>query len=532
MTLEIPMETVQEPIVDAPWIEPLIAMPDAKIPSRHSELQALFSPREQSLLAQFKRVLELYDGDKHLRAAFEANELSEEQQEFLRSVGVHIPWSELSKMWSDPEVGREIGGLLRGTHTFDELSDATRATMQSSELLSLYARFNFFKAKMVEVGHERSHSMQTPQPSFNAWRRRRIAACNSELGRFGEQIDHPVIAIELNVGCSVGCYFCAFDAKRLTQTFDYDNPEHLAMFRATASHLTDLFGPYAGSCLLYWSTEPHDNPHYIEFLKEYEAITGSVLCTSTARWNEDWIRGLIDFYRPTGSPWPRISVLSRKIMHRLFDQFTPEEFRDVWVLAQQKDNDDLRTKVPGGRDKMLKNLKTFKDRRDYAEDQPLEEPVVQGSISCVSGFLINLLEGTVHLISPCFTSEKYPYGYRTFAQASFENDEELNAAMRHMIERHMPEQPYDAMPMAFRDDLDYRPKDDGFTLVSPHHIHRFHGSPVLKPLGELIQRGDLTCGEVNQRLFEDHGLNPMLSLAMIKNLFDQGFLDEVGVEIP
>ena len=111
------------------------------------------------------------------------------------------------------------------------------------------------------------------------------------------------------------------------------------------------------------------------------------------------------------------------MMYRLYRQFTPDEFRDVGMLMQQKDSEEHRVKVPGGREKMLARLDGYGDLRDKDADDEGDTFVPQGSIACVSGFLINLVERTLKLISPCYTTREYPYGYRVFAEASFALDD-------------------------------------------------------------------------------------------------------------
>jgi radical SAM family RiPP maturation amino acid epimerase len=510
----------------------LTSLPGGKLPTRYAELMALFSPEERSMLAQFKRFCELYEGDKYFRAGVKRGHLEPEQQKFLRKVGVTFSLDEVATLWEDSEAGRELTAAICGSIPFSDLSAETRAVVDRSPVLQPFARFNAIKALMCGASGRVAHNLPTLSPEYNAWRLRRIAATKSELGSYGRNIDHPVLAIELCVGCSVGCYFCAFDAPRLSRVFDYEVPENRELFRGVAGSLSRLLGNAAGHGLLYWSTEPHDNPHYIDFMKDYKEVTGVAVCTSTARWNEDWIRNLIKFYRAEAEPWPRISVLSRKIMHRLFEQFTPDEFRDVWLLPQQKDGEEARKKVPGGRAKMMKILVESKDQRDYAENEVPDEEVLQGSIACVSGILVNMIERTIQLISPCYTTEKYRYGYRVFSKASFETVEDFDREIRNIFTRKMLVAPYGTMPMRFRDDLEYRPKDNGFVVVSPNHVHRFEGSELLKHLGDLIANGDLDYRQLNKRLLVDHGLNPMEVSAAIKRLFDRGFLDEVDVENP
>ena len=61
---------------------------------------------------------------------------------------------------------------------------------------------------------------------------------------YGENIDHPMFAIELGVGCTVGCSFCAFDAKKLEVNYDYNIPENRDLFisaQVTTKSLGKIF---------------------------------------------------------------------------------------------------------------------------------------------------------------------------------------------------------------------------------------------------------------------------------------------------
>ena len=292
-----------------------------------------------------------------------------------------------------------------------------------------------------------------------------------------------------------------------------------------------MLGSAAGHGFLYWSTEPNDNPHYIDFMAEFERITGSTVCTATARTDEDWVRNLIKFYRRGPVPWPRFSVLSRSIMYRMYKKFTPDDFRDVGMLMQQKDSEEERAKVPGGRDKMIAELDSYEDLRDLdVEERPKDLDVPQGSIACISGFLVNVIERTLKLTSPCFTTQEYRYGYRVFAETTFEDADDFKRVLLEMIDRKMVLAPFRQMMMRFRDDLRYRARDDGFLLVSRNQVHKMRGNDAFPMLGELIHGGDLTYGELTDRLVDDYRCNPMVVSAAIKSLFDNGFLDELSID--
>jgi radical SAM family RiPP maturation amino acid epimerase len=489
-----------------------------------------------ALIVQLKRFFECVYGDQEFRESANTGQFTPEQLDYLRDVGVTFDVDEVSLLWKEKGASTLVLETLNLVMSSDELPEGMLKELKTYPLLYLWARFSWLKGNMYRQ-HNRAvpnASVHSKNAKFFAWRQRRIEATKSELGSYGYTIDHPTLALELAVGCSVGCYFCAFDAPKLQKVFDYSVPENRELFRDVARSLANIMGAHAaGHALLYWSTEPHDNPNYIDFMKEYKDITGHTVCTSTARFNEEWIRNLIAFYRPVSLPWPRISVLSKKVMQRLHKQFTPDEFRDVNLLMQQADSEVFREKVPGGREKMLKRLDDVKDLRVLEEGQESENSAPQGSIACVSGFLINLIDKTIKLTSPCYTTPQYPYGYRIFDAATFETASDFDRVLREMIERKMSLAPYASMPMRFRDDLRYKPQEDGFDLVSPFQRHHYKGqNGIWSVLGELIARGDLTYKQVCDRSLDEYLCNPMIVSVMIKNLFNSGVLDELEVSCP
>ena len=506
-----------------------------QIPADYADLYSRFTAEEMSYIVQLKRFFECVTGDQSFRKSVAIGQFTSEQLAYLREVGVTFDIEELAILWTAKGEGGPIVNSLQDMFSLEHLSAELHQELKRYPLMSLWGRFNLLKNSM-----HRRHNQSIPtdymssiSPEFTAWRRRRIAATKNELGSFGYILDHPTLAIELAVGCSVGCYFCAFGAPKLQQVFDYNVLENRKLFRTIASGLTEIIGARpAGHALLYWSTEPHDNPHYIDFMKTYQAITGVPVCTSTARFDEEWILSLIRFYRPHSLPWPRISVLSKKVMQRLHRQFTPDMLRDVTLLMQQRDSEELREKVPGGRPKMLQRLDSIQDLRTMEEGNEAENSAPQGSIACVSGFLINIIDKTIKLTSPCYTTPQYPYGYRVYDEATFETGQDFVHELQRMIARKMAVAPYPDMPLQFRDDFLYQPKPHGFDLVSPFQRQHFQDNPVWRPLGDILAQGDLTYQQTCNKLLEIHQCNPILVAVMIKNLFDRGFLNELDINCP
>lgn len=166
--------------------------------------------------------------------------------------------------------------------------------------------------------------------------------------------------------------------------------------------------------------------------------------------------------------------------------------------------------------------------RDRAEGHYLDEVVPQGSIACVSGFLTNLVNQTIQVVSPCYTSQRYPYGYRVFDATTYSGPADYGRAMLDLMARNMPAAPPPQRRARFRDDLAYRPVEDGFDLVSPNQIHHFRGKESYAPIGEMLAEGNLNYQELYDAAMSKHAINPMIAVGLVQKMFDEGFLDELN----
>jgi radical SAM family RiPP maturation amino acid epimerase len=474
-----------------------------------------FSEEETAQIVMLKRFFEWVQGDKDFADAFEKGKFSDAQRERLRKIGVTFDVQELALFWLDDELNSE--SLKMGRDENYRIPDSLEAKLKDFPLVNLW--LNYMNRKSNRYREVRREVFRVPEcPPFDAWRWRRVLAARSELGHFGHVIDYPILAFELSEGCSVGCWFCAFSTQKLTRVLDYETEG--GFFREVAEACVSLFGREAAAMALpYYGTEPHDNPHYLDFLKDYKKITGYATCTSTAvPLDAKWLRPLIEFYREENQPWPRLSVLTKDMMYKIHDTYTPDELRDVEMLMQMREH--KREKVTGGR--ILAEHKGMREREAGAYT---EEIVPQGSIACVSGFLINMLRRDIQLVSPCYTTERWKYGYRVYDRAEFKDARDFPEVMRGLIERNMPPRPPVGATARFRDDLLYKPTEDGFDLVSPNQVHHFTGKDVLGGLGELVAQGNLTYAQLDDKLAG--GANPLLAGMALNSLFEGGFLDEL-----
>ncbi len=478
-----------------------------------------FSAKELASIAQLKRFFECFDGDPLFREALQKGRFSEEQLKWINHIGISFSLREVGLLLDKPHLREQYFKLINSVYQnrfviAPELAEA----LKDYPLLALWVKFTAKRLSYKKI--EYKQNLELKNRAFSAWRKRRIAAVNSELGIYGHHISHPVISFELAAGCSVQCWFCSFKADKLSKTLNYSRDSDY--FRATSRHLVNIFGQEgAGKALPYHATEPYDTPGYIDFIKDYTRISGSAPCTSTAvTSNKQWVESLVGFYRPLLLPMPRLSVLSVAALKKIHENHSPEQLRDVELLMQMKESDNL--KVAGGRIYGEK-----KDLRRRKKEDYLKSVIPQGSVECVSGFVINLVEKEIRLISPCYASKKWPLGYRIFDQACFNDENDFSQVMVKMIEANMPVDPPETMPFKLRDDLVLTKEEAGFSLVSPFQVYRFLNRPVFKALAEVLQKPPQTYGETAEIITGQFGQDFFETHTLLRQLFDGGFLAEM-----
>ena len=478
-----------------------------------------FTEDELKKLAQIKRFFERVQCDAELMQAINQDCVRHEQTARLKEIGVMFELSELPLDMGNQQ--NMMLYLLAASRDLEErLDDDVKRAVSRYPLLRLWGKYLAFICQR-RLGESKIPGESLSAP-FDAWRKRRVAAVKSELGFFGTQIDHPAFAYELSEGCSVGCWFCSFAPPKLASILDYNAGRDETL--RIVEHCINIFGrETAGSALPYYRTEPHDNPGYINFLRDFENLSGEVLCTSTAVCGDiDWIRELINYYHREDIRyrWPRLSILSLDMMDKVHDAFTPWELLETELLVQVKSS--LRPKVTGGR--ILAEHNGLRDKEDLS-DKNIIGLIPQGSIACVSGFNINLVSRTVMLFSPCYASGEWPFGFRVFATEKYAAPEDFPVVINKMIEKYMPMSPQKDKLVKFRDDIVFRPTEEGFDLASPNQLHHFKGKNRCGPLGELIAGGKHIFAELTEILREQVG--PFTTRMVIQQLFDEGFLDEV-----
>lgn len=352
-------------------------------------------------------------------------------------------------------------------------------------------------------------------PAFAAWRRRTIARVKGSLApQIETEIVHAAAAFEIAAGCSVGCGFCALGAGKLTAVSRYDQAT-ARLWDGLLAALEDTIGPAAGTAFAYWATEPYDTPDYPAFLDAFADRFGHVPPTTTARGTDDiaLTRRLVDQIRERGGGPFRISILTTKQLRRLHASIPLEDLPFVATAIQTRGAATYR--IVAGR--------TLAEGRAPAQDTPGGE----GTIACITGFLVNLPERRVQLISPCVADRQRPNGYRIHDERHFDDADDFADALAGMVARAMPVTLGGSAEARLRPGLAVD-ADDPLQLGDRHARYRLADTAVMRALVPLLARGG-TCAEAERALVAD-GHFPFAVKTTLQELFDHGLLaDDLDV---
>jgi radical SAM family RiPP maturation amino acid epimerase len=376
-------------------------------------------------------------------------------------------------------------------------------------------------------------------PRFRAWRERQIARSYSELGRsVADELDFGTANYELSQGCSVGCWFCGLSAPRLADIFLHTS-ENARLWREVVEVMLEICGPQsAQSHILYWATDPLDNPDFEEFWLDFRAVVGVLPHTTTALplKNANRTRAFLDLRRRYGGFMDRFSILSLKILDRLHAEFDAEELSHVQCSLVNSQAVLPKANAGRFRDRALSQPAILQHEADKFRAIPMRDnlqstDLLGSTICCQAGFSLNMVRRHVRLISPCRANDRWPDGTVVHGQASFRDAKELRKVILELIDHHMTNEVGPRSRVRFRTDLRYESLPKGFQLSS--HLRRrltFTDDNDLTPyvveFGRLLRSGRYTAEEMVNRLMRHHTIFPDDSMAFLNRLFSQGLLSE------
>ncbi len=330
--------------------------------------------------ALVKRFLEFYRGDEAFRSS-----LTDNPHPYLEKWDLDVDPEGLRILWDT-----NYQGTCKSDTHHSELNE-----------------FFDWRASRVSFRETYRNQAGSGPHRYQQWRERQIARLATQAGsNLTAQALHLPFAIELTHGCSVGCDYCCFAAPHLDNVIPF-NATNERLFRSTLDVLDDYFGPAAKAGFLYWATEPLDNRDYEKYLRAFFEKFEVTPQTTTAAWyrNMPRTRRLLDQSRRDNGMVNRLSINSLEHLHLCMKQFTAQELIDVDLVLQNQEA--LTIKHAAGRGILADS------------DAPT------GTSACVSGFLINLVERTIKLISPCTDLARWPLGYAIYQESRFEDTDEV-----------------------------------------------------------------------------------------------------------
>jgi radical SAM family RiPP maturation amino acid epimerase len=356
----------------------------------------------------------------------------------------------------------------------------------------------------------------SPNLHYRAWRERQVERSKSQVFQ-GDRTYHFPVSFELSKGCSVGCWFCGVAAPSLGDIFFY-NAENAQLWQEILVLMKQTLGAAAGAGFCYCATDPLDNPDYERFLSDFHAILGVFPQTTTAQplKNPERTRSLLKLAREKGCLIDRFSIISLKLLNQLHAEFTPEELAFVRLVLQNPE---------AGSPKSISGKARERAQRQAAiEHQDLDDTYA-GTTACVSGFLVNLIDRTVKLISPYNASDRWPLGYRIFVEGSFTTAADLQMFLENAIAKYMPLEIETSDRLRFRPDLEYASLPDGFQLSTRFFKHKFRHAAHLQQLGAILRQGERTVAEI-LHLFDVIGTPSEQILKSLNLMFDRGVFDD------
>lgn len=425
----------------------------------------------------------------------------------------------------DPVAATKARGLKTNPDEIRRVWDARyaeeAAARQEPPNRAVLRHRAFMLEKLLMRDRLREELCAPQDARHRAWRERQVKRVFSELGdRTGRAIVHAPFCIELSQGCSVGCWFCGLKAGKKEADFLYTDA-HAALWKEVLHVLRATIGPNAWTGFLYWATDPLDNPDYERFCFDYSDILGCCPQTTTAQAQRqvERLRPFLPESFARGCRVNRFSILSLGMLEKVHAAFSAKELLHTELITQNPESNSMLGKTGRARDSVHLQRK--------AERLGIQmETLAPGTISCVSGFLLNMVERSVRLVSPCSSSERWPLGYWVYEEGHFKTADELADLLQGMVSRHLQDALTYRDPVAFRPDLRFAETPDSVVLTGLCTKTTMAPCEGIQVIGRLVAQGDLTAGELAFTAEASDQL-PLSDTFMILDTFwRSGLLDE------
>lgn len=462
-----------------------------------------YLPEGKSLIANLKMFNELYASDENLREKIQI-----QPQEAIAELPI-------AEFFPDPEAFAPMwhNGLKLGIQPLDDFSIC-------QPLLHAYDSFNKIKLKYLsDLKHDETSS---GEKAFSTWSEKEKLRAKMELGSHDQKVVHAPFAIELNQGCSVGCWFCGVSAEKLSHKSYFSELEQ--EWQQICDALYKQLGSRCKKGFLYWATEPMDSPDYEKFQTIFIKSTGyqPQVTTAVGHKHVDRMKAIMREPAGTNVTLHRFSCITTAQLRRVHKLYNQAEQLFVECIAQNKES--IFTKANAGKarnsDQLAYQFSTLSE-----QEQNAILAKISPTIACVTGYLINVVTRTIKLISPCIASDKWPNGYRIYQEVKYQNGTDFAEKLVQIMQ--VANNYKETETVRFIDNVNVTYLEDGFKISSLYGEFKFVNKrfgPVLKDLVACLKQGSFSFANLIKYISGTHQLPEEQVSQLLTFVYDKGIL--------
>ena len=424
---------------------------------------------------------------------------------------------------------------------------------------SMFRYVQFTQNKLVFRDYLRDKGCVPANRKVAVWRERNNRRCDGALGGVNLSFIHATLTIELAEGCSVGCDFCGLGAGRLKKVFRY-NDGNAELFAGVLKVLHEVLGDSAGFGMMYFATEPLDNPDYEKFEDIFFNEFGILPQITTAVFDRDIerTRRLVHELDEKRGFIHRFSLRSLEMAQKALAEFTPEELVNVELITQYEESPYFLpyTVVGSEIENKDKRRRTRENAGliDEALARTLDAPLLNneikrlkklkyvdpGTICCVDGFRVNMCRKTISILTPCHQTPEYPNGISETEEVIFNDAEDLRNKIFMLIEKYMPESVPSDEVLKLYDYLRLEDTEQGKALVSEisgyvlpignydKKADKENRPNIAVKVVEKLLEGKYNKNELVRSVMEEDNAAPENVYWMINQMWKQGLIVDSG----
>ncbi|WP_269517548.1 radical SAM family RiPP maturation amino acid epimerase [Alteromonas sp. BMJM2] len=480
------------------------AFNDNKFRAELLERPETYFPEGKSILSALKMFTEIFAADPQLRTRIATDTVSAIEglpiAEYVNSAAEFAPlWQERADNVAQIDFERHI----------------------NRPLLDAYNQYNTIRLNYLDG--TKNDSYEQCNNNYRLWCEVEKARSKFELGVHDSKVVHAPFAIELNQGCSVGCWFCGVSAEKLTEKSIYDRFEK--EWKGICSALNRYFGDNCRKGFLYWATEPMDSTDYEKFQSDFIAETGYIpqVTTAVGHKHVDRIKRILREPNAKLATIHRFSCLSVAQLKRVHREFNSVELLFTECIPQNKES--IFSKANAGKARNSEFI-AYKLGDVSEEVQRKIMSKVSPSIACVSGFLINITTKNIKLISPCPATNEWPNGYRIYADVSYTDVIDFETKLKDMVNARLAQE----KALSFIDGINVSNLDNGFCISSlygelkfEHHQHR----DTLHELVRCIQQETFSPHQLIEHLSGDYNVTAQQASDLLQVVSSKGVIEHI-----